>query len=88
MTTTPTTVYARGVGAIEVKIENSVPPPVTATASWPIIFSQMKVGDSFVVPIGVVGTVRTARYKLPSSEGRKFAFRKIAPDQFRCWRTA
>ena len=39
MTTETTTVYHRGVGALEVKIENSVPPPVAASTSWPSILS-------------------------------------------------
>jgi hypothetical protein len=88
MTIKSTTAYHQG-GAIEAKIENSVPPsPAAGATSWPSILSQTNVGDSFVVPTSVVGTVRNARYKFQNSEGRKFSFRKIAPDQFRCWRIA
>jgi len=62
------------------KVESNIPMP----SKFP--FAGMEVGDSFLVPEGVLrATVTVAALRYGRKNGMKFTVRKV-PEGFRCWR--
>jgi len=63
-----------------IKIESHIPFP----AKFP--FAEMKVGDSFLVPVGThKNTVAVYATRYARKTGTKFTVRKT-PEGYRCWR--
>lgn len=69
-----------------IKIEKNIPIPKTAYRAWP--FNEMKIGDSFAVPIADRGRVTQAATQWAlRHEGFKFITRQTEDRQsVRVWR--
>lgn len=64
------------------KVEKNIPMP----KRWP--FDEMKVGDSFLIPKGVMRTtVSVSALRYGKRAGMKFTTRDT-PEGYRCWRIA
>jgi len=73
---------------MDFKIEKNIPIPLHR-GKYP--FSKMVVGDSFVLDVGIVLTVRNASYSWVSrfGRGKKFLVKKViekGEKVGRCWR--
>lgn len=55
-------------------------------AKYPL--RTMEVGDSFLVPIDVVESVRSAANNVSTRTRAKFTVRRLEDGTVRCWRTA
>lgn len=73
----PVTVLDRGV---------PLPPAVRRgrRAAWP--WSEMSVGDSFIVPDAQIATFRVQTVRVSKKLGRKFRTARTDTGVFRCWR--
>lgn len=82
--------YFCGVSETIYKIERGIKPPIKRvhkTRKYP--FAEMKVGDSFVVPIESRQNlcVSSISYSKNHQSGKwKFSIRKISEVEVRCWR--
>lgn len=64
-----------------IKVEPNIPLP----NKYP--FSQMKVGDSFAVPVGILrSTVTISAMRYSRKYGGKFTVRQMPDKTLRCWR--
>ena len=73
------------------EIEKNVPVPKThptiRASRYP--FKQMKVGESFAVPVGEnAKSVAGAAYAFGKKNGQKFCYRKQENGAYRVWRIA
>ena len=67
-----------------IKIEKNVP-MFGLYSKYPL--AEMKVGDSFAIPVGKHDSVRAQSQKRNKSNA-KFSIRKLADGTYRCWRIA
>lgn len=73
-----------------IRIEPGVPVPrSSARGKWPFIFSQMNVGDSFVVTGREATNARRAIHSFMrrSKRAKTFISRSVGGDALRIWRT-
>jgi len=73
----------------EVKIEKGIPVPSRRPKSGKYPFSEMEVGDSFVIHPDNGGLIcGAARIHKLNHPGMNFTTRKLSDTESRCWRIA
>jgi len=70
------------------KIEKGItrPPGEPGVRKYP--FSQMEIGDSFLIPQDYMTRVRAAAHRHGERTRTKFTIRRMEDGSYRCWRTA
>lgn len=68
---------------VEVKIEKNIPIPIKCYSRYP--FSEMEIGDSFLVHSALIKSIRTDAYMAGKRLSKKFSTRRVS-DGVRIWR--
>ena len=66
------------------EIEKGIPVPKDGRIKYP--FSEMAVGDSFVIGLSERSRLGNAIRYSSKEKGTKYVARKVGPDELRCWR--
>ena len=71
----------------ELSDDFEVPPGCSGGAKRKFPLYEMKVGQSFEVPLENLNSVRGVAQRLAREQGKKFTVRKMPDNTHRCWRT-
>lgn len=74
------------VRSIQVRLEADVPiPPWGKLVKWPVLY-KMRIGESFLVLVDELSSVRQASNRCRLKTGRHFTIRQVSWNAYRLWR--